>query len=656
MKKQHTLKDKITFYVMAVAILLAALITVNMSVGSVISTNTVLLENMQITARIASQSISSNLHLLTERMYHFSSGDVFADPAADDRQKEARMEEIKRQIEFVWLAAYDTSGQRLYGDQAAPADISSQVYYASMLSTGNIVIGDPYEADGMLQLCVGCPLKEGDHVSGYLVGSYKYDLLNDVMSLLILGNTGGACILNEDGLIVGDVRKEEIAGRRNIYEVYSSSKNAEIFDRALACQTGSALMRMKGIKRYVGYAPIPGTNWSLLIHVPQWEYMGTMFLSIVVTILISVLLLCGAAVFIVRQSKKISDPLSEATKRLQALAEGDLTQEVVQSAGKDETGILTDGLARMITSLRGYISNIYTSLGTLAGGDYTLEIPDDFHGDFSSIYDSLCHITRALNETMLRMRRSAGEVNENSGGVSDCARRLKEDSLKQAELLAQLEESMAGIAGAIEKNRDNAAQIEACSASAAEKTSQGGDDMRHMLDTMEEIHKAVEEISKISLMVEDISEQTNLLALNASIEAARAGEAGKGFAVVAAEIGKLAGQTADALRQTMAMTANSMETIRQGQETADRTAEAFSQIQQVTQEYLAISGRLSGTVEEQTASVAQIRDQLVSLQQIAEENRELALETDKRAADSLAQSESLMAYVAQVKIRETEEG
>lgn len=653
MKKLNTLKDKIIFYVMSVAILLAVLITVNMSAGSILSTNTVLLENMQITARIASQSISANLHLLTERMYHFSSEDIFADPAVEDTRKEARMEEIRRQIEFVWLALYDTSGQKLCGDELAPADISGCDYYSSLTVTGNIVIGEPYEDEGVIQLVVAAPMKDADGVSGYLVGSYKYDLLNDVMSLLILGNTGSACIVNEDGLVIGDVRKETIAEGKNIYELYPTSKNREIFDRALACQTGSALMRMKGVKRYVGYAPIPGTNWALLIHVPQWEYMGTMFVSIGLTILLSVVLLCGAAAFIIRQSRKISEPLSAATRRLQALSEGDLTQEVVRSDSNDETTILTEGLAKTIASLSSYIRSIYTCLGSLAKGDYTLEIPDEFHGDFSSIHDALCHITQALNRTMLRMRQSAGEVNENSGGVSDCARRLKEDSRRQTDLLARLEESMAGIAGAIEKNRDNAAQMEVCCADAAEKTSQGGDYMRHMLDTMEEIHKAVEEISKISLMVEDISEQTNLLALNASIEAARAGEAGKGFAVVAGEIGKLAGQTADALRQTMSMTANSMETIRQGRETADQTAEAFRQIRQVTEEYLAISGRLSGTVEEQSAAVDQIRSQMISLQEIAEGNRELAQETDKRAADSLAQSESLMEYVAEVKIRET---
>ena len=72
MKKLSTLKHKIIFSVMSVAVLLAVLITLNMSIGSIVSTNTVLLENMQITTRIASQSISSNFHLLTERIYNLS--------------------------------------------------------------------------------------------------------------------------------------------------------------------------------------------------------------------------------------------------------------------------------------------------------------------------------------------------------------------------------------------------------------------------------------------------------------------------------------------------------------------------------------------------------------------------------------------------------
>lgn len=174
-----------------------------------------------------------------------------------------------------------------------------------------------------------------------------------------------------------------------------------------------------------------------------------------------------------------------------------------------------------------------------------------------------------------------------------------------------------------------------------------------MLDTMNQVHSAVQEISKISKMIEDISDQTNLLSLNASIEAARAGSAGRGFAVVAAQIGRLSRQTTDALQQTMAIIEHSTKTIKRGLESADQTEKAFQQIQSVTEQYREISAKLSETVNEQTSAVNEIHTQLASLQGIADANRDLAQETDRMASDSLAQSESLKDYVAQVKIKES---
>ena len=87
-------------------------------------------------------------------------------------------------------------------------------------------------------------------------------------------------------------------------------------------------------------------------------------------------------------------------------------------------------------------------------------------------------------------------------------------------------------------------------------------------------------------------------------------------------------------------------------DTADQTAGAFGQIREVTEQYRDISERLSVTVEEQTRSVKTVNTQLMSLREIADANRDLAQETDKMAADSLAQSEGLKDYVARVKVKD----
>lgn len=56
------------------------------------------------------------------------------------------------------------------------------------------------------------------------------------------------------------------------------------------------------------------------------------------------------------------------------------------------------------------------------------------------------------------------------------------------------------------------------------------------------------EMGETLAIINGIAESINLLSLNASIEAARAGEAGRGFAIVAQEIGHLAANTKDSLK------------------------------------------------------------------------------------------------------------
>lgn len=638
MKREKNLKQKIIFYVMTVAILVTVLNTTIMSVGSIRSTNNVLLDNMQLTARTAAQNITSNLHLLTERMYNFSTETVFLDDTVSETDKQERFDVIKSQIEFLWLAAYDASGKKLYGDISSPRSISNTQYFSKMTQTENLVIGEPYYNNTLLQLCVGAPLKNEDgSVKGYLVGSYKYDLIDDVLSQLVLGNTGSACIINEKGDIIGDRDRQNVIDCKNIYELYPSKENADKFEKITSFQTGSAEMKLGSKRCYTGYSPISGTNWALFLHAPKSEFMNTVNITVIVSIILSLVLLLVAGAVIVPISQKISSPLSAATKRLQALADGNLTKEVILSDSNDETGILTKALAKTINSLKLYIQNIETSLSTLAAGDYTIQIPDTFHGDFSSIKSSLENITNALNRTMLQMNRSSAKV-------SDCAKQLLDGARTQNELLCDMEENMAAITSSIEKNKEHVLQIEQCAELANQKTALGDSYMQNMLDSMSQIHKTVDEISSISLMMENISRQTNLLSLNAAIEAARAGEAGKGFAVVANEIGSLSNQTTDALIESGKLISRSAEAIQTGLETAAQTAETFREIADLTTQYHTISNQLSDTVKDQTDAVEHAENQLTSLQEIAGKN-------DEMAAESLSQAKDLRNFVAQVKIR-----
>jgi len=91
--------------------------------------------------------------------------------------------------------------------------------------------------DGILQIAVAATLKkDGEHYA-YLIGSYKYDLLNDVLGNINIGVNGGAYIINEKGDIIADRENENMSARNNIYDLYCSGKN----DKVLTHMTSSLL-------------------------------------------------------------------------------------------------------------------------------------------------------------------------------------------------------------------------------------------------------------------------------------------------------------------------------------------------------------------------------------------------------------------------------
>lgn len=162
--------------------------------------------------------------------------------------------------------------------------------------------------------------------------------------------------------------------------------------------------------------------------------------------------------------------------------------------------------------------------------------------NFSRIKDETTSVAAAIEEIDATIRDMSGNVASINTRVQDMVR--QNDTL-DTELAKRVED--------ISKQQEKVAEV---------------------VNNIQNLGAATENIGNIVVSISDIADQTNLLALNAAIEAARVGDKGRGFAVVADEVRKLAQKTEKLTKDI----ANILEDLKEKVITAVREVDKISEI------------------------------------------------------------------------------
>ncbi len=304
---------------------------------------------------------------------------------------------------------------------------------------------------------------------------------------------------------------------------------------------------------------------------------------------IGILSAIAAVVWLLLQSNVIR-PLSNASRYIQTIAQGDLSERI-DSGGTDEIGKMVSNIDFMANQLRQMITKITQS------SDVLFDSSDKFS-------DASSHITKGTRELTDRSTSVAAAAEEMSSNMVSVAAATEEASTNIS-LVANSTEDMATTIREIATNTEQTQIITAKAVIQSESASQ----------RVDELGIAATRIGKVTEAITEISEQTNLLALNATIEAARAGDAGKGFAVVANEIKDLAKQTADATLEIK----NQIDGI---QNQTSSTVNEIQEISQVIKEINEIVVIVASAVEEQNVTTNEIAENIsqatIGIQEVTE--------------------------------------
>jgi len=146
--------------------------------------------------------------------------------------------------------------------------------------------------------------------------------------------------------------------------------------------------------------------------------------------------------------------------------------------------------------------------------------------------------------------------------------------------------------------------------------------VRDMAESVRRFMGFAGEINKLTATVREIANQTNLLALNAAIEAARAGEAGRGFAVVADEVKKLADKTAEATTEIEQVTATMNQLSEQVGGSLNQSLERLTQSVDALETVATVLGENTAAVHDVNQRVAQIAHAAAEQRSVAQEMAE----------------------------------
>ncbi len=626
--------------------------------------NSILLDSLQPMARQSAKTVEANLHMLADRMMTIASDPRMntvtvpgldeaqtprPDAAATSANRLAVLEEAAEVYELYTIALYDLDGRLVQRTGSAPENLEGS-FFDLLKETDNLTIDSSTIFQDKLGVIMGMPVKENGETSLYVMGVYKYDLLNDVISSINLGRSGMAYMVSQEGAVTGHPDQSLVLNRSSLVQL--SGGNADAVERVTTGETGAVEFSINGEKMLVAFSPIRGAQWSLVIQIPKSDYShfinGAMMISIVAALsglLVSVLL-------ILRFARSISCPVKQVTERMVALSNGDLHTEVLSVGTGDELEVMTQTLDDTLESVNRYISDIQQVLTRIADGDLRTGPQVEYKGDFALIRSSLHTITHSMNETLLGFRAAADRLTTMAEQLSGQSAQLHQASLKQNQSAGELVREVGRVKDRLDNVADSSGQTRSQTEEIARRIQNANDQMAALSSAMDDISANAQQITKIAKDIEDIAFQTNILSLNASVEAARAGASGKGFAVVANEVKQLAAKSAEAAQRATAMVNNTKAIIQTGVVLTADTAGSLQAISDVSTQISAISDQLAAAVQGQALALTAMEERIASISAIADRNLQNAGETEQSSGSLAKEAEALQVQVQKFILKE----
>ncbi|EOW6511082.1 methyl-accepting chemotaxis protein [Cronobacter malonaticus] len=269
----------------------------------------------------------------------------------------------------------------------------------------------------------------------------------------------------------------------------------------------------------------------------------------------------------------------------------------------------------------------------IANGDLTAQIESDRHDEFGKLTGAMARVNERLRSMTGELRASIGRLTHTAGEIASGNSALSARTEQQTTAVVETAASMEQLTATVKNNADNARHASQIAAQASQTAGRGGEAVRDVVQTMQDISASSRKIADITEVINSISFQTNILALNAAVEAARAGEHGRGFAVVASEVRSLSQRSAQAAKDIAVLIDESVNRIKTGSTLASRAGETMDEVVSSVTRVNDIMEEISSASQEQSRGIEQIARAVGELDATTQQNAALVSASSAAAGE-----------------------
>lgn len=651
-----TLRSKLLLAMLSVALIITVLLSVVSVYFINISAKDTLKSTVEPLAVQAAKNFDSVIGSYTNNVVSTVKSDSFVEAKTDaDRLKVLKSSFADNTGFYLNFTIFDSDGIVLATDNETLSSSVEKKHVKGASERNSAYLTNIYTFGGKNYFTILASTKSDliDQRIGCI--TIQTDMLVDTLNEYTFGKSGYVYLIGSDGKVLLHKNNEMVG--KNALEVGKNNADYKEVTNAvediLSENSGTTEYNLKGNNYIVGYYNSSYFDSTVIMVTNVADFTTASSSALTNIIVIGVVLMCLTVLFSLLFAKRITKPIISTTNRLRSLAQGNLTDPVDVWYSKDELGVLSNSLEETIVCLRQYINLITVALTQISEGNLCHRMEGTFKGDFYKIKSTFNEILDSLSDTFASINMSAEQVNSGAVQVSNIAQSVSQGSTQQASAIEELSATLSDVSKQITQNSADSKTAYNIVLKNTDAVDNCNSDMGNMVNAMNAIHTASDEISKIIKVIDEIAFQTNILALNAAVEAAREGS--KGFGVVADEVRRLASRSAEAAKQTAALIENQSAAVSKGSKIAEETADSLNNIVSNSNTIKDLVKNISDASEAQAEAIVQVNTGVDQISAVVSANTSMAVGSASASEELSSQSLILKNMIARFKLSENGE-